>query len=172
VAVLKKKKRKIEKQCWETFVSRNEYDLHGRQINAYKIIRNLNITEKDNLRLNQIVEQTWLDYYQKLWSKQFNDNITAGKRAKLKENCVDLITMEGMETTIKALKTRKSRGSEGINNELYKHAPKFFYIIFFNFLNVWWIYGDNPEEWRRAIVIPIHKKKTEITQITIEVLVY
>jgi len=27
-----------------------------------------------------------------------------------------------------------------------------------NFLNVCWIYGDIPEEWRTAIVIPIHKK--------------
>jgi hypothetical protein len=28
------------------FVSRNEHDLYGRQINAYKIIKNLNGTEK------------------------------------------------------------------------------------------------------------------------------
>ena len=27
-----------------------------------------------------------------------------------------------------------------------------------NFLNVCWIYGDIPEEWRAAIVIPVHKK--------------
>jgi len=27
-----------------------------------------------------------------------------------------------------------------------------------NFLNVRWIYGDIPEEWRTVIVIPIHKK--------------
>jgi len=44
-------------------VSRIQHDLHGRQINAYNIIRNLNRTEKDNLRLNQTVEHTWLDYY-------------------------------------------------------------------------------------------------------------
>jgi len=82
------------------------------------------------LRLNPIVEHTWLDYYQKLLTKQFNDNATEGKRAKLTENCVDLITMEEFETTIKALKARKSPGSDGINNELYKHAQKVFYINF------------------------------------------
>ena len=60
-----------------------------------------------------------------------------------------------METTIKA---RKSPGSDGINNELYKHAPKSFLHKFLNFLKVCWIYGDIPEEWRTAIVIPIHKK--------------
>jgi len=35
VAIVKSETRKIKRQCWETFVSRIEYDLHGRQINAY-----------------------------------------------------------------------------------------------------------------------------------------
>ena len=83
---------------------------------------------------------------------------TEGKRSKLKENCVVLITMEELETTIKTLNTRKSPGFDGIINELYKYASKYFYIFFLNFLNVCWIYGDIPEEWRTAIVIPIHRK--------------
>jgi len=66
VKIVKRETRKIKRQCWETFVSRIEHDLHGRQINAYKIIRNLSRTEKDNLQLNPIVEHAWLDYYQKL----------------------------------------------------------------------------------------------------------
>ena len=66
--------------------------------------------------------------------------------------------MEEMETTIKALKARKSPGSDGINNELYKHVPKSFLHKFCHFLNVFWIYEDIPEEWRTAIVTPIHKK--------------
>jgi len=53
-------------------------------------------------------------------------NTTEGKRAKLTENCVDLITVEELETTIQALRSRKSPGSDGINNELHKHAPKSF----------------------------------------------
>jgi hypothetical protein len=44
--------------------------------------------------------------------------------------------MEELETTIKVLKARKSPGSGGINNELYKHTPKSFLNHFFNFLNV------------------------------------
>jgi hypothetical protein len=32
--------------------------------------------------------------------------------------------MEELETTIKALKHRKTSGLDGINNEFYKHAPK------------------------------------------------
>jgi hypothetical protein len=63
-----------------------------------------------------------------------------------------------LETTIKALKARKFPVSDGINNELYKHAPKCFLHKFLKYLNVCWNYGDIPEEWRKAIVIPIHKK--------------
>jgi len=57
-------------------------------------------------------------------TKKFNDNTTEWRRAKLTENCVDLIRVEELETTIKALKARKSRGSDKINNDLYKYAPK------------------------------------------------
>jgi len=42
-------------------------------------------------------------------------------------------TVEELETTIKTLKLRKSPGSDGINNELYKHAPKSFLHKFLNF---------------------------------------
>ena len=127
---MKRETIKIKRQSWETFVSRIEHDLHGCQINAYKIIKNLNRTGKDNLQFNLITEHTWLDYCHKLCTKQFNDNTTAGKCAKLTENCVDVITMEELGTTIQTLKSRKSPGSDGINNELYKHAPKSFYINF------------------------------------------
>ena len=59
------------------------------------------------MRLNPTVETTWLDYYQKLWTKQFNDDTTEGKRAKLTKNCVDLITMEELETNYKSIKGQK-----------------------------------------------------------------
>jgi len=67
--------------------------------------------------------------------------------------------MEELKTSIKALKTRKPPVLDGIDSELYKHVPKSFLHKFLNFLNVFWIYGDIPEEWRRAIYIPIHKKR-------------
>ena len=58
VAIVKRETRKIKRQCWETSVSRIQHYLHGCQINAYKIIKNLNRTEKDNLQLNPIIEHT------------------------------------------------------------------------------------------------------------------
>jgi len=80
--------------------------------------------------------------------------------------------MEELKTTIKTLKARKSPGSDGINNELHKHAPKSFLHKFLNFLNVCWIYGDIPEEGRTVILYQYTKKEIEIIQITIEALAY
>ena len=65
-AIVKRETRKIKRQCWKTFISRIEHDLHGRQLNAFNIIQNLKRIEKDILQLNPIPEHTWLDYYQKL----------------------------------------------------------------------------------------------------------
>jgi hypothetical protein len=98
-----------------------------RERKNYKIIRTLNRTNKGNLQLNPITERTWLFYYQNIWTHQFKVNATERKLEQSAENCVDSITMEELETTINALKPRKSSGSDGINNELYKHAPNIFY---------------------------------------------
>jgi len=52
VATVKRETRKFKMQWWETFVSRIEHVLHGRQINAYKIIKNLNRTDKQLIHIN------------------------------------------------------------------------------------------------------------------------
>ena len=57
VATVKRETRKIKRQCWETFVSRIEHDLCGRQINTYKIVRNLKGSEKYNLRLKLLAPE-------------------------------------------------------------------------------------------------------------------
>jgi hypothetical protein len=66
--------------------------------------------------------------------------------------------MEELETTVKALKSRKSPGSDGINNELYKQAPKSFLQKFFNFLNVCWIYRDIPKNGGQPLLYQYTKK--------------
>ena len=49
--------------------------------------------------------QITLDYYQKLWTQQVKDNTTERKWEQRAENCVDLLTMEELETNIKNTKT-------------------------------------------------------------------
>jgi len=91
------------------------------------------------LQLNPIVEHKWLDYCQKLWTKQFNDNTAEGKCAKLTENCDDLITIEELETNVKALKAKYLQDQTGLIMSCTNTRQNFFLHKFLNFLNVWWI---------------------------------
>ena len=139
VAIVIRETIKIKRQCLGNICIENWTWLTWTPDKCIKIIKNLNGTEKDNLQINPIPEHKWLDHYKKFWTKQFNDNTIEGKSAKLTKNCIDLITMEEQETAIKTLKAWKSPGWDGINNELYKHAPKSFLRTFLNFVNVCWI---------------------------------
>jgi len=64
--------------------------------------------------------------------------------------------MEELETTIITLKSRKSPGSDGINNEFYKHATKSFLHKFFNFLNFFGSTETFPKVGNSRNFIPIH----------------
>jgi hypothetical protein len=64
-----------------------------------------------------------------------------------------------IENNYKSTKPRKSPGSHGINNMLYKHAPQSFLHKFFNFLNVCWIYRDIPEEWSKTCYTNTQKRR-------------
>jgi hypothetical protein len=80
--------------------------------------------------------------------------------------------MEELETTLKALKPRKSPGTDGISNELYKHAPKSFCINFLIFSMFVGFTGTFLKNGGQRLLYQYTKKETEITQITIEILVY
>jgi hypothetical protein len=66
----------------------------------------------------------------KLWTRQINDNSTERKCTTVTENCVDLIKMEELETTIKSLRPRKSPSSDRINNEFTNMHQKLFTYVF------------------------------------------
>ena len=77
--------------------------------------------------------------------------------------------MEELETSIKALKTRKSPGTDGLNNELYKHAPKSFYTNFWSFSMFAGFTETFLKNGGQPLLYQYTKKEIEIIQITIEV---
>jgi hypothetical protein len=58
---------------------------------------------------------------------------------------------------LKKLKNNKAPGEDGLNLDLFKYAGKLF-DRFLKSLNTVWYEGTIPENWQKAIVIPIHKK--------------
>jgi hypothetical protein len=65
--------------------------------------------------------------------------------------------MEELKTVLDKSKTRTTPGSNGLNLELIKYASPTFLYKFFDFLNICWRLGHLPDEWNKAIVIPIFK---------------
>jgi hypothetical protein len=157
--VVKKEVRRVKRRSWETFVSKIEHGVHGRQTQAYKLLKDLNKNERDKLELKPITGKEWLEYYHGLWTA---DNREAAKVTPDEDN-VDPITTEELMEVIKNIKSRKLPGSDGISNELFKYALKSFLFKFLDSLNICWICGHIPEEWRTQVIVPIHKKATERT---------
>ncbi|KAJ4443242.1 hypothetical protein ANN_04910 [Periplaneta americana] len=154
-AIVKKEIRKLKRESWEKFIADIEYDVQGRQTNAYKVLKKLNRNEKDDIQINPITGKVWLDYYTKLWTEDENNispiiiNIN---------NNIDPITIDELKSALKTCRNRKAPSSDEINMELIKYAPERFLHRFLNFLNICWKCGHIPEEWQTAIIVPIFKK--------------
>jgi hypothetical protein len=67
-------------------------------------------------------------------------------------------TPEELEIVMEKIKDGKSPGEDGINSELYKYAGNKFHNRLLNFFNNIYISKEIPTEWKRSVVIPIHKK--------------
>ena len=64
--------RKAHSDSWEQYISNIENDVHGRQEQAYKIMKHLKTEVKAAPRLNIIGKEEWTKHYKKLW---FGSNI-------------------------------------------------------------------------------------------------
>lgn len=59
---MKRATRKLNRDIWDRYVNGIECDVHGAQLDAYKIMKYLNKSEKDTAELNNISEEEWLQY--------------------------------------------------------------------------------------------------------------
>jgi hypothetical protein len=118
-AVVKRETRKINRNIWDYSVSNIEDAVHGRQERAYKILKELQKTEKDKIQLNPIREKQWIRYYKELWATEENNEYNVN--CMTDEN-IDSITIEELNEALKTSKIRKSPGYDGINIELVKYT--------------------------------------------------
>jgi hypothetical protein len=54
---------KTHKESWDRFISRIETDIFGEQSMAYKVLKHLNRTNKDTMKINNIEDQKWINHY-------------------------------------------------------------------------------------------------------------
>lgn len=106
-AITKEKIRKVHKTSWEKYISDIEHDVHGRQINTYKIIKHLNRTERDTAQLNIIEKEEWKKHYKQLWLNPHMQN-NAEREHPEENKYIDPSTIEELNKTIKIQKSHRN----------------------------------------------------------------
>lgn len=154
-AIVRREVRKIKRNSWDKYINDIECDIHGRQDKAYKILSHLCKKERDNLQLNLIPEETWLQYYQDLWTEK--EETEEEILTQIDEN-VDPITFDELIIALNNFKNKKSPGTDNINSELIKYASLPLKYRLLDLMNICWKYGHIPEEWRVGKICPIYKK--------------
>ncbi|KAL4112678.1 hypothetical protein QTP88_016423 [Uroleucon formosanum] len=73
------------------------------------------------------------------------------------------ITLEEVKIAINSLKNWKAQGSNDIPAELIKYSGEEMHKVIFKICQRTWEEEQMPEDWKKALIIPIHKKgdKTE-----------
>jgi hypothetical protein len=69
-AVAKREVRKNKREMWNTFVSRLENDVSKPRPKTYKIIRMLKNDTREQVKINPIKKEPWLQYFQDLWTQK------------------------------------------------------------------------------------------------------
>lgn len=149
--------RNAHQNSWEKFISEIEDDIHGRQDFAYKVIKQLNKTEKDVARLNIIGKDRWIKHYKELWLEE-TESETDINNEKTEMQEIDGITFEELKEAIEHTKNRKATGPDGINMELLKYGGNALHGRLLQLINKCWRTRMIPESWKIAEVISLFKK--------------
>ena len=72
------------------------------------------------------------------------------------------IAVEEVEVAILKLKNGKSPGICGINAEMLKAGRTVVVKRLHRIMSLAWENGQVPEDWRRAVIVPVHKKGSKV----------
>jgi hypothetical protein len=76
---------KQRRDDWEKFVKSLEREITGTQRLGFKIFKQLQLQERDKLKINPISKMEWKKYYEKLWNEQGN-NGEGGTEKEIRQN--------------------------------------------------------------------------------------
>jgi len=87
------------------------------------------------------------------------------------EETVEEITLEEIRRSIARLKNRKTPGVCVISGEMLKAGGKVVVEWLHRIMNRAWMTSMVPDDWRRMLVVPVHKKGSKMQCKAIERLV-
>ena len=91
---------------------------------------------------------------------QVREQLTQLQKQPTSENCMSQpITTKEIEAAIKQLKYKKASGPDGVTNDMIKHLGPAAKKTLLEYFNESWKNGTVPALWKKATIIPVHKKR-------------
>jgi len=138
-----------------------ERDITGTQRRDFKIFKQLQHHEGDNLKIDPITKGEWKDYYGKLWNEQGNkgeEKSEEERRSEGTDDNEDMITIEELNKVLKQARNRKSCELDNLPMELWKIGGNELKIHLLELFNNIIDKNQIPQEWETGMVISMHKK--------------
>ena len=94
--------RKQRREDWDKFFKTLERDITGTQRRGFKTFKQLQLQERDKLKIDPITKTEWKEYYGKLWNEQGNsgeEGTEEERRREVRDDNEDMITIEELKCT-------------------------------------------------------------------------
>ena len=142
-------------------------DITGTERRGLKIrvFKQLQLQERDKLKIDPITKTEWKEYYGKLWNEQGSkgeEGTEEERRSEATDGNEDVTKTEELNKLLKH--TKKNRKSCGLNNlpmELWKFGGNALKMHIQELFNKITDKNKMPQEWVTGMVINIHKKGTK-----------
>ena len=140
-----------QRRFWRRVTNRSERREAGRVCDENGVV----IADEDR------VVDRWKEYFASLLC---GNTQSKGKNIQKEEAVTEEqgIGVEEVAAAIAKLKGGKALGMCGINAEMLKAGGSVTAEWLHTIVNLMWTKGEVPDDWRKAIIVPIHKKGSEL----------
>jgi Reverse transcriptase (RNA-dependent DNA polymerase)/Endonuclease-reverse transcriptase len=173
--VVNSQRRVAKEECWVKLGKDLEEDVQGNKKLLYNLAKSYRkgnddsgstVKDKDgNLLSDQVdIEQRWKQYFESLLNVQ--DNITAAteteeETANAMPDVIDEndISIAEVKKAVEHMQNHKAPGCDGLPAEVFKNGGDALQTWMKRIFNAAWKQGRIPEDWGKAIICPIYKRK-------------
>jgi len=151
-AIVRKMTRRQRTDDWDKFVKTLERGITGTQRRGFKIYKQLQLQERDKLKIYPIIKTEWKEYYGKLWNEQGSEGqkgTEEERRSEVTDDNEDMITTEELNKVLKHAKNRKSCGSYNLPMELWKFGGNELKMHILELFNKITDKNQMPQEWKQ-----------------------
>jgi len=156
--------RRQRREDSDKFVKTLERGITGTQRRGFKIFKQLQLQERDKLKIDLITKTEWKVYYGKLWIEQGSkgeEESEEERRSEGTDDNEDVITIKELNKVLKQTKNRKSCGLDNLPTEMWKFGGNELKLHLLKQLNNIIDKNQMHQEWETGMVINIHKRGTK-----------